>query len=109
MVLPPSTPDLIALDLLDSIAELGSLGRAASRHRMSQPAVSMRMTQLERRLGLTLLQRSPTGARRDERADGRGSGPGGRGELTSAGSGLADGGRIPAPGLARGAAPQRPR
>jgi DNA-binding transcriptional LysR family regulator len=62
-VLPPSTPDLIALDLLDSIAELGSLGRAASRHRMSQPAVSMRMTQLERRLGLTLLQRSPTGAR----------------------------------------------
>jgi len=62
-VLPPSTPDLIALDLLDSIAELGSLGRAASRHRMSQPAVSMRMTQLERRLGVTLLQRGPAGAR----------------------------------------------
>lgn len=63
MMLPPSTPDLIALDLLDSVAELGSLGRAASRHRMSQPAVSMRMSQLERRLGLTLLQRSPSGAR----------------------------------------------
>ncbi|HEY2308891.1 MAG TPA: LysR family transcriptional regulator [Streptosporangiaceae bacterium] len=62
-MLPPSTPDLIALDLLDSIAELGSLGRAASRHRMSQPAVSMRMSQLERRLGLTLLQRSSAGAR----------------------------------------------
>jgi len=62
-VLPPSTPDLLALDLLDSIAELGSLGRAASRHRMSQPAVSMRMSQLERRLGLTLLQRGPAGAR----------------------------------------------
>ena len=62
-VLPPSTPDLIALDLLDSIAELGSLGRAASRHRMSQPAVSMRMTQLERRLGVTLLKRGPAGAR----------------------------------------------
>jgi DNA-binding transcriptional LysR family regulator len=62
-VLPPSTPDLIALDLLDSVAELGSLGRAASRHRMSQPAVSMRMSQLERRLGLTLMERSPTGAR----------------------------------------------
>ena len=62
-MLPPSTPDLLALDLLDSIAELGSLGRAASRHRMSQPAVSMRMSQLERRLGLTLLQRGPAGAR----------------------------------------------
>src|SRR5215470_8697926 len=62
-MLPPSTPDLIALDLLDSVAELGSLGRAASRHRMSQPAVSMRMSQLKRRLGLTLLQRSPAGAR----------------------------------------------
>ena len=50
MVLPPSTPDLIALDLLDSIAELGSLGRAASRHRMSQPAVSLRSSWLIRML-----------------------------------------------------------
>lgn len=62
-MLPTSTPDLIALDLLDSIAELGSLGQAASRHRMSQPAVSMRMSQLERRLGVVLLQRSPAGTR----------------------------------------------
>ena len=60
-MLPPSTPDLVALDLLDSIAELGSLGQAAARHALSQPAVSMRMSQLERRLGLTLLMRTPAG------------------------------------------------
>lgn len=60
-MLPPSAPDLIALELLDSIAELGSLGRAAARHGMSQPAVSQRMTQLERALGVQLLQRSRTG------------------------------------------------
>jgi DNA-binding transcriptional LysR family regulator len=62
-VLPSSAPDLIALDLLDSIAELGSLGQAAARHGMSQPAVSMRMSQLERRLGVSLLRRSPAGTR----------------------------------------------
>ncbi len=62
-MLPPSTPDLLALDLLDSIAELGSLGQAAARHQLSQPAVSMRMSQLERRLGLTLLVRTPAGTR----------------------------------------------
>jgi len=62
-VLPPSTPDLLALDLLDSVAELGSLGQAAARHRMSQPAVSMRMSHLERRLGVTLLRRTTSGTR----------------------------------------------
>ena len=62
-MLPPATPDLVSLDLLDSIAELGSLGQAASRHGMSQPAVSMRMAQLERSLGLGLLQRSPAGTK----------------------------------------------
>ncbi|HEV3379922.1 MAG TPA: LysR family transcriptional regulator [Trebonia sp.] len=56
-----SAPDLIALELLDSIAELGSLGRAATRHGMSQPAVSQRMTQLERVLGIRLLRRSRAG------------------------------------------------
>lgn len=58
---PASAPDLRALELLDSIAELGSLGRAAARHGMTQPAVSQRMSQLERTLGLSLLRRSRTG------------------------------------------------
>ncbi|MHB1469114.1 MAG: LysR substrate-binding domain-containing protein [Solirubrobacteraceae bacterium] len=56
-------PDLLALDLLRSVAELESLGRVARRHGMSQPAVSMRMSQLEVRLGLRLLRRGPTGTR----------------------------------------------
>lgn len=62
-VLSSTTPDLVTLNLLDSVAELGSLGQVADRHQMSQPAVSMRMRQLERQLGLTLLQRGPTGTR----------------------------------------------
>ncbi len=62
-MLPSPVPDLIELDLLDSVAELGSLGQAAARHGMSQPAVSMRMSQLERRLGIRLLQRNPSGTR----------------------------------------------
>ncbi len=55
--------DLTGLDLLSSVAELGSLGKAALRHGLSQPAVSMRMTSLERRLGLKLLLRDPSGTR----------------------------------------------
>jgi DNA-binding transcriptional LysR family regulator len=62
-VLPPTTPDLISLDLLRSVAELGSFGRAARRHTMTQPAVSARMRLLERRLGVTLFERGPTGTR----------------------------------------------
>jgi DNA-binding transcriptional LysR family regulator len=62
-MLPPGTPDLLSLDLLDSIAELGSLSQAAVRHRLSQPAVSMRMGQLERALGASLLERGPGGTR----------------------------------------------
>lgn len=58
-----SGPDLIALELLDSIGELGSLGRAAARHGMTQPAVSQRMTALERMLGVRLLHRSPAGTK----------------------------------------------
>lgn len=63
MGLPPGTPELKVLDLLVSVAQTGSLGRAAARHGMSQPAASMRITALERQLRLVLLERGPTGSR----------------------------------------------
>lgn len=62
MTLPPGTPDLEVLDLLVSVAELGSLGAAARRHGISQPAAGMRLSALERRLHLRLLDRGPTGS-----------------------------------------------
>ncbi|WP_219419662.1 LysR family transcriptional regulator [Pseudonocardia nigra] len=61
--LPPGTPDLDVLDLLVAVAETGSLGAAARRHGISQPAASMRISALERRLRLVLLERGPTGSR----------------------------------------------
>src|SRR5437016_778824 len=63
MSLPPDTPELMALDLLVSVAETGSLGRAAQRHGITQPAASMRISTLERHLRLILLERGPTGSR----------------------------------------------
>lgn len=63
MPLPPGTPDLDVLDLLVSVAETGSLGQAARRHGISQPAASMRIRALERRLRLVLLERGPSGSR----------------------------------------------
>ncbi|OQS15680.1 LysR family transcriptional regulator [Nocardia donostiensis] len=62
MALSPGTPDLAVLDLLVSVAETGSLGAAARRHSISQPAASMRISALERRLRLRLLDRGPTGS-----------------------------------------------
>ncbi|MFE3190958.1 LysR family transcriptional regulator [Nocardia sp. NPDC059240] len=62
MSLPPGTPDLESLELLASVAELGSLGAAARRHGISQPAASMRVSALERRVGLRLLDRGRTGS-----------------------------------------------
>jgi DNA-binding transcriptional LysR family regulator len=53
--------DLGALELLVAVADLGSLGRAARRYQLTQPAVSMRMTTLEQRLGVRLLVRDPSG------------------------------------------------
>ncbi len=58
---PGARVDLVGLELLVDVAETGSLGQAAARHGLSQPAVSMRMTSLERALGLRLLRRDPSG------------------------------------------------
>jgi DNA-binding transcriptional LysR family regulator len=66
VALSPDAPDLVDLDLLLSVERLGSLGRAAREHGISQPAASTRISQLERRLGLVLLDRSPTGSRLTE-------------------------------------------
>jgi DNA-binding transcriptional LysR family regulator len=62
MPLPPLAADLSGFDLLLSVARLGSVGRAAAEHRMSQPAASTKLRELERRLGLTLLHRTPRGS-----------------------------------------------
>ena len=58
MPLLEPVPDLRSLDLLRSVAELGSIRQAALSHGISQPAASMRLRSLERSLGLQLLDRS---------------------------------------------------
>jgi len=63
MPLSASFPDLTALDLYASVVELGSLGRAARVHGIAQPSASSRIRNLERQLGVTLLERSPTGSK----------------------------------------------
>ncbi|MGH9264047.1 MAG: LysR family transcriptional regulator [Acidimicrobiales bacterium] len=55
--------DLEPFELLASVIELGSLSSAAARHGVSQPAVSARIRTLEKRVGLQLLVRRPTGSR----------------------------------------------
>lgn len=56
-------PDLTSLRLLAAVARLGSLGRAAAEAGMTQPSASVRMRNLERRLGVTLLERDTRGSR----------------------------------------------
>ncbi|GAA3232715.1 LysR family transcriptional regulator [Actinocorallia longicatena] len=63
MTLPDVARDLGPYDLLLSVADLGSLGAAARAHGISQPSASSRISTLERRLGLPLLDRSPRGSR----------------------------------------------
>ncbi|MGW0516425.1 LysR family transcriptional regulator [Crossiella sp. NPDC003009] len=55
-------PDPESLDLLVRLAELGSLGQAAARLGISQPAASKRLATLEKRLGLALVDRSTRGS-----------------------------------------------
>ena len=62
MPLPPRVSDLTGYDLLLSVARLGSLGRAAAEHGISQPAASARIRHLEGQLGLALIDRSPRGS-----------------------------------------------
>lgn len=55
-------PDLDSLQLLIEVAETGSLGRAAQRHGLSQPAVSARVQAMERLVGFPLLSRGARGS-----------------------------------------------
>jgi len=63
MPLTEPVPDVRSLDLLRSVAELGSIRQAAGAHHISQPAASMRLRSLERALDLELLDRSAGRAR----------------------------------------------
>ncbi|MET7397160.1 LysR family transcriptional regulator [Dactylosporangium sp. NPDC005572] len=45
-----------------SVVRLGSVGRAAEAHHISQPAASARLRQLKRQLGVPLLHRTPQGS-----------------------------------------------
>lgn len=63
MPLAQPLPDVQSLDLLKSVAELGSIRRAALVHNISQPAASTRLRSLERTLGLQLLERHTGGSR----------------------------------------------
>lgn len=55
-------PDITALDLLLSVARLGSLGQAAREHGITQPAAASRIRNLERLVGVALIVRSPGGS-----------------------------------------------
>lgn len=63
MPLSPRVPDLAALDLLLSVIELGSLGRAAQVHGISQPSASSRIRYLEKLVGMPVLERTTLGSR----------------------------------------------
>lgn len=55
--------DVLQLRYLLAITESGSITRAAASLRVAQPSLTQRMNQLERELGVRLLERGPKGAR----------------------------------------------
>ncbi|MHB8294198.1 MAG: LysR family transcriptional regulator [Acidimicrobiales bacterium] len=55
-------PGIGSLALFVDVLRLGSLSRAAEAQLISQPAATARIRQLERSLGLRLLERGPTGS-----------------------------------------------
>lgn len=57
------SPDIVELRSLCAAAELGSLGRAAIRLNISQPALSKRLHHLETLVGVELFERSPHGVK----------------------------------------------
>ncbi len=63
MPLPEPVPDLGSLDLLVTVAQMGSISAAAAAHRVTQPGASTRLRNLERTLGIKLLERTTTGTR----------------------------------------------
>lgn len=59
----PPLPAVDDLRLAVAVADTGSVGQAAVALRIAQPSASQRLALLERRLGLTLFDRGPTGTR----------------------------------------------
>lgn len=54
--------DLASVRLFLDVVELGSVSKAAVRHRLAQPSATARLQKLERQLGVQLLDRAPTGS-----------------------------------------------
>ncbi|ANN16948.1 LysR family transcriptional regulator [Amycolatopsis orientalis] len=57
-----TAPDLDSLRLLVLVDELGSIGQAAARLGIAQPSASKRLSTIERRLGLVLVDRTRRGS-----------------------------------------------
>ncbi|KQS64988.1 LysR family transcriptional regulator [Modestobacter sp. Leaf380] len=66
MPLSPHVPELTALELFLDVAAGGSIGAAGRAQGISQQAASSRLRSLERRLGVTVLDRGATGSRLTE-------------------------------------------